>query len=175
MAARPTAADLERFRSVSPIAHVEKVTAPLLFLLGAKDRRCDQYIILDICKPCSSLISHVAAVPGGAKDRRCCHCTGESVIRSPSLSAVTSPAAAGLCGADNRSQRSFDSVPLDVVSNRHLQVPYAILPSQSLVGVHCRVPLTDAQLYVRALRARGASAPESRTIVFPEDTHALDR
>eukprot|EP00208_Stichococcus_sp_RCC1054_P004576 CAMPEP_0206148488 /NCGR_PEP_ID=MMETSP1473-20131121/36760_1 /ASSEMBLY_ACC=CAM_ASM_001109 /TAXON_ID=1461547 /ORGANISM="Stichococcus sp, Strain RCC1054" /LENGTH=792 /DNA_ID=CAMNT_0053545837 /DNA_START=314 /DNA_END=2692 /DNA_ORIENTATION=- len=37
-----------------------------------------------------------------------------------------------------------------------------------------RVPLTDAQLYVRALAARG-DAPEARTIVFPEDTHALDR
>lgn len=38
-----------------------------------------------------------------------------------------------------------------------------------------RVPLTDAQLYVLALKARGADAPETRTIVFPEDTHALDR
>lgn len=37
------------------------------------------------------------------------------------------------------------------------------------------MPLTDAQLYVRALRARGEDAPEMKTIVFPEDTHALDR
>ena len=37
------------------------------------------------------------------------------------------------------------------------------------------MPSTDAQLYVRALAARGEGAPEVRTIVFPEDTHALDR
>lgn len=28
---------------------------------------------------------------------------------------------------------------------------------------------------MRALAARGEGAPEARTIVFPEDTHALDR
>ena len=37
--AAPSLADLERFRDVSPIAHVDEVTAPLLFLLGGKDRR----------------------------------------------------------------------------------------------------------------------------------------
>jgi hypothetical protein len=39
MAVKPSAEDLERFEEVSPIAHVGAVTAPLLFMLGAKDRR----------------------------------------------------------------------------------------------------------------------------------------
>eukprot|EP00884_Botryococcus_braunii_P019747 jgi/Botrbrau1/6456/Bobra.0034s0031.1 len=37
--AKPTSEDIERFRRMSPIAHVDKVTTPLLFFLGAKDRR----------------------------------------------------------------------------------------------------------------------------------------
>jgi dipeptidyl aminopeptidase/acylaminoacyl peptidase len=39
MKASPDAEDLARFRAISPIAHVDAVTAPLLFLLGAKDQR----------------------------------------------------------------------------------------------------------------------------------------
>ena len=51
--------------------------------------------------------------------------------------------------------------------------------SQSLAinekaAVGCRVPLTDGQLYVRALKGT-ANPPEVSVIVFPEDTHALDR
>ena len=37
--ARPAPEDLERFAAVSPIAHVDRVTAPLLVLLGGRDRR----------------------------------------------------------------------------------------------------------------------------------------
>ena len=40
MKASPNAEDLARFRAMSPIAHVDAVTAPLLFMLGAKDQRC---------------------------------------------------------------------------------------------------------------------------------------
>ena len=40
--------------------------------------------------------------------------------------------------------------------------------------MHCRVPLIDAQQYVRALRAR-SDAPDSKVWVFSEDTHALDK
>ena len=39
MRVKPTTQDLERFRKVSPIAHVDKVSTPLMFMLGAKDRR----------------------------------------------------------------------------------------------------------------------------------------
>ncbi|CAL5219578.1 g1438 [Coccomyxa viridis] len=39
MTVQPTPDQLARFHEVSPIAHVDKVQAPLLFMLGAKDRR----------------------------------------------------------------------------------------------------------------------------------------
>ena len=39
MAQRPTGPDIARFREVSPISHVAAVTAPLLLMLGARDRR----------------------------------------------------------------------------------------------------------------------------------------
>jgi acylaminoacyl-peptidase len=74
--ARPMRADLERFAAVSPVAHAGAVTAPVLMLLGAKDRR---------------------------------------------------------------------------------------------------VPLEDGRRYLEALRARGAGAPEARLLIFPQDSHALDR
>ncbi|KAL4858184.1 Acylamino-acid-releasing enzyme 1 [Chlorella vulgaris] len=73
--AAPTNEDIQRFAAVSPITHVDKVAAPLLFMLGAKDRR---------------------------------------------------------------------------------------------------VPLDDAKQYINALRRR-KDAPETRVMVFPEDTHALDK
>lgn len=75
MGARPSAEDIQRFWSVSPIAHVDKVKAPLFFMLGAKDRR---------------------------------------------------------------------------------------------------VPMDDAKQYINTLRRR-PDAPETRVIVFPEDSHALDK
>lgn len=40
MKATPDAEDLAKMRAMSPIAHVDSVTAPLLFMLGAKDQRC---------------------------------------------------------------------------------------------------------------------------------------
>ena len=39
MQVKPTPDDLKRFREVSPIAHADKVKAPLFFMLGAKDQR----------------------------------------------------------------------------------------------------------------------------------------
>lgn len=39
MRVQPTPDQLARFREVSPIAHIDNVQAPLLFMLGAKDRR----------------------------------------------------------------------------------------------------------------------------------------
>lgn len=39
MKATPDAEDLAKMRAMSPIAHVDTVTAPLLFMLGAKDQR----------------------------------------------------------------------------------------------------------------------------------------
>lgn len=77
MAPKPNAEDLARFLAHSPSAHADKVTAPLCFLVGAKDRR---------------------------------------------------------------------------------------------------VVMTDAHLYVAAMRGKGQhQAPQTRIIVFPEDTHALDK
>ena len=73
---RPTPQDLARFAQVSPIAHAANVTAPLLMLLGACDRR---------------------------------------------------------------------------------------------------VPLDDGKQYLAAVRARGAGAPATRLLVFPQDSHALDK
>ena len=37
-----------------------------------------------------------------------------------------------------------------------------------------RVPMQDAKQYLAAFKAR-EGAPETRVIVFPEDTHALDK
>ncbi|KAL0045655.1 hypothetical protein WJX82_000743 [Trebouxia sp. C0006] len=42
MQVKPTLEDLKRFREVSPIAHADKVTAPLFFMLGGKDQRVPQ-------------------------------------------------------------------------------------------------------------------------------------
>ncbi len=39
MTTQPSPDQLATFREVSPIHHVNKVKAPLLFMLGAKDRR----------------------------------------------------------------------------------------------------------------------------------------
>ena len=39
MKTKPDAEDLAKMRAMSPIAHVNHVTAPLLFMLGAKDQR----------------------------------------------------------------------------------------------------------------------------------------
>lgn len=40
--AEPTPEDLELFWRKSPIAHVSKVHGPMIFMLGAKDRRVRQ-------------------------------------------------------------------------------------------------------------------------------------
>lgn len=72
---KPTADEIEHMRAISPAAHLDKVSCPMFFMLGARDRR---------------------------------------------------------------------------------------------------VPWEDARQYVHALRAR-AHPPRTRVIVFPEDTHALDR
>lgn len=40
--AEPTPEDLELFWRKSPIAHVSKVQGPMIFMLGAKDRRVSQ-------------------------------------------------------------------------------------------------------------------------------------
>ena len=42
MQVKPSPEDLQRWREVSPIAHADKVTAPLFFMLGAKDQRVPQ-------------------------------------------------------------------------------------------------------------------------------------
>ena len=75
MQIKPVQEDLQRWREVSPIAHADKVMAPLFFMLGAKDMR---------------------------------------------------------------------------------------------------VPMQDAKQYLAALGAR-TDSPETRVIIFPEDTHALDK
>jgi acylaminoacyl-peptidase len=37
--AEPSAEDLAKFWAVSPIAHIAGVRGPMMFMLGAKDRR----------------------------------------------------------------------------------------------------------------------------------------
>lgn len=39
VSAEPSLEDLARFHAVSPIAHIGNVKAPMVFMLGAKDRR----------------------------------------------------------------------------------------------------------------------------------------
>lgn len=58
--------------------------------------------------------------------------------------------------------------------------PYAhvnkvVAPTLMMLGA-CdrRVPLEDGKRYIDALKQR-QNAPETRMIVFPEDTHALDK
>ena len=36
---KPLPEDLQRFKQVSPVAHIDNMQAPMLFCLGAKDRR----------------------------------------------------------------------------------------------------------------------------------------
>lgn len=38
-----------------------------------------------------------------------------------------------------------------------------------------RVPLDDGKQYMAAVRRRGQGAPETRTVVFPQDSHSLDK
>jgi hypothetical protein len=166
MAARPTAEDLERFRSVSPIAHVDKVTAPLLFLLGAKDRRCGALELGSVDWTSFLLLaSNTTTQMLGAV---CASDPSSSVMPGQGWLSVLS---LHECDAPPSQRSGWQWVSRSRVRGQGRQS----ISNQHGIGAWCRVPLTDAQLYVRALRARGDSAPETRTIVFPEDTHALDR
>ena len=60
MAAKPSPADLDRFLKHSPAAHVDNVTAPLCFLIGAKDKRV---VMVDSHLYVSHLRSKVGRVP----------------------------------------------------------------------------------------------------------------
>jgi hypothetical protein len=102
MAARPTAEDLERFRSVSPVAHADKVAAPLLFLLGAKDRRCAPAAAEQPCLCRWSTFCHVRhALQGPSKGRgRLTHLI--ATVAHPAGCAVWLTGVSSLCSVQSQ-------------------------------------------------------------------------
>ena len=142
----PTPDQLARFREVSPIAHVDKVQAPLLFMLGAKDRRYET--LLGITHIAVDMAVFITLSQGcSLRDRvflSCCWCT--------------------MWYISSFSESGVDAIDCIVRQKhaRHIRLSFI-----------CRVPLVDAQQYARALKAR-KDAPEVKIWVF-EDTHALDK
>jgi len=145
--ASPDAEDLARFRAMSPIAHVDAVTAPLLFMLGAKDQRCD--LVLWLGNTLGQTRVQVRCLPAGLW-----------TLNRPSRR-VHPPLAPRFWRGKLPVLNVFE----------HALHHTLMIRSRARLG---RVPLVDAKRYVAALRAR-KGAPPARIFVFDEDTHALDR